>query len=397
MRVSASFILSALLVQEGAARPSRYQPPPQPKKSIYIMSNEPANSVIAVPIGMDGKLYGGTCTATGGMGATTIDGATHMPPLSDGLVSQSCLTVAGHKLFAVNAGSNTVSMLSIDSNDATKLKMVGKPVAVPGQFPNTVAASRKHKIVCVGTTGAVAGISCSSFTKHAVGTMDALRPFDLKQTTPPMGPTNTVSEVFFSEDENTLYATVKGDPATKKMGFLVSYAVKTTSKGPVVSHKGTFSSPTGTAVLFGSSPIRGSSNLFVTDASFGGAVLSFNSAGVASVKGKSTVAGQKATCWATISPATNTAFVTDVAVNRLVEMSLNDASIIAEIDLSANGDPGMIDLKATGKYVYALAPGVGETHPAVTVVDAMKKVQVQHFDLKGLGASSRAQGMALFV
>lgn len=96
MRVSASFILSALLVQEGAARPSRYEPPSQPKKSIYILSNEPANSVIAVPIGMDGKLYGGTCTATGGMGATTIDGATQMPPLSDGLVSQSCLTVAGH-------------------------------------------------------------------------------------------------------------------------------------------------------------------------------------------------------------------------------------------------------------------------------------------------------------
>ncbi|KAF7557962.1 hypothetical protein G7Z17_g247 [Cylindrodendrum hubeiense] len=396
MRVSASFVLSSwltLLVQESAARPSLCEN----AKSIYVMSNEDVNSVIAVPIGKNGKLFGGTSTATGGKGARVIDGTTHVSALTDGLVSQSCLTVAGHKLFAVNPGSNTVTMFSIDRKDATKLKMVGKPAAVPGEFPNTVAASKKHKIVCVGTSGAVAGVSCTSFSRHGMGAMDALRPFDLKQTTPPVGPLNTVSQVFFSEDQNTLFVTVKGDPTKGNTGFLASFPVKYTSKGAVISKNGIRSSPAGTAVLFGSSPIAGSRDIFVTDASFGGAVLSFNSVGVASVKGKAAIDGQKATCWSTISPETNTAFVTDVATNRLVEMSLEDASIISKIDLSANGDPGMIDLRAAGNFIYALSPGNGTTNPAVTVVHATKKVQVQHFELQGLGASNRAQGVAVLL
>jgi hypothetical protein len=92
------------------------------------------------------------------------------------------------KLFTVNAGSNTISMFTIDKADPTKLKMVGKPVAVPGEFPNTIAASEKNKLVCVGMTGAVAGISCAPFdARNGIGKMDNLRKFDIKQSTPPVG------------------------------------------------------------------------------------------------------------------------------------------------------------------------------------------------------------------
>ena len=300
-------------------------------------------------------------------------------------------------LFAVNAGSNTLSMFAIDAQDPTKLTLLGQPVTIPGEFPVTVAASKKNKLACVGTTGAKAGVSCASFSRRGLGAMDGLRPFDLKQTTPPVGPTNTVSQVFFSNDGLTLFSTVKGDPPKNNTGFLAAFPVQAGSQQAraAVAQQGTFSSPAGTAVLFGSSTIPGSTDLFVTDASFGGAVLGVDGKGAGTVKGKGAVDGQKATCWAAVSPATNTAFVTDVATNRLVEMSLTDASIQGQIDLSANGDPGLIDLRAAGNFVYALSPGNGTTQAAVTVVDARSKKQVQHFQLQGLGVGRNAQGLSL--
>src|SRR5512142_2473180 len=98
-------------------------------------------------------------------------------------------------------------MFAIDAKDPSKLTMVGKPAAIPGEFPNTVAASMKNSLACVATTGAKAGVSCASFSSEGLGTMDGLRPFNLGQTTPPVGPTNTVSQVFFSNDGSTLFST----------------------------------------------------------------------------------------------------------------------------------------------------------------------------------------------
>lgn len=298
-------------------------------------------------------------------------------------------------------------MFAIDAQDPTKLTMVGNPVNVPGEFPVTVGASTQHNLACVGMSGSTAGVSCALFdATQGLGAMDALRPFDLGQTTPPVGPTNTVSHVFFSDDQSTMFTTVKGDPTKNNTGFLASFPVNAASQcqAASVAAEGTQSSPNGTAVLFGSSPIAGSSDLFVTDASFGAAVLSTQQAAggsaqgsnaAAEVVGQGAIENQKATCWVAISPATNTAFVTDVGVNHVVEMSLDDASILGETDLSANGDPGLIDLKAAGNMIYALSPGNGTTNAAVTVMDANSKMQVQHLDMASLGLDANAQGMAV--
>ncbi|KAK7458630.1 hypothetical protein Landi51_01453 [Colletotrichum acutatum] len=286
-------------------------------------------------------------------------------------------------------------MFTIDPSNPTRLTMMGRPVSVPGQFPNTIAASMKHNIVCVGCSGAQSGVSCARFSTYGLESMDTLRPVGLSQTTPPVGPTNTISQVFFSNDQGYLFTTVKGDPSQNKTGFLGAYKVN--SEG-LVEQSGPQSSPNGTAVLFGSSTIPKSNNLFVTDASFGGAVLSFDSkTSTASVKGMGVISGQKATCWVAVSSATGSAFVTDVGTNRLVEMSLNDASIKGILDLSANGDPGLTDLRASGRFVYALSPGNGTTQSAITVVDAVAKKQVQHFALGELGVGKSAQGMAVML
>ena len=371
-------------------------------KAVYFITNDiQGNAVVALPIGSNGMLSKGSVTKTGGAGSIALGGETKQPAVPDALVGQSALTVAGNNIFAVNAGSNTLSMLAISPSNPTCLTMVGKPVAIPGEFPNTVAASMKGKLVCVGTTGAKAGISCAGFSSKGLGQMDNLRTFNIGQQTPPLGPTNTVSQTFFSNDESKLFTTVKGDPAVNNTGFLSVFPVQMGRNGKAtLSMKDTRSSPKGTAVLFGSAPIPNKQDsIFATDASFGAAILNLDGE-QATVAASQAIDGQKATCWATISAKTNSAFVTDVGVNRVVEMSLKDASIVKELDLSANGDPGLIDLKSAGNFIYALSPGNATSGTAITVLDvsggqgSMK--QVQHFELSDI-AKNTAMGMAVLL
>ncbi|KAL2417535.1 hypothetical protein ABEF91_006988 [Exophiala dermatitidis] len=397
--LAASLTLAAPSPHRGQAGSGRSGFP----TAVYLLTNEANNAVVALPVGADGTLSLGKVTGTGGAGANSIDGTSNQPAAPDALIGQSALTVAGNHLFAVNAGSNTLTMLSIDPQNPTQLAMVGQPVNLPGEFPNTVAASIRHRLVCVGTTGAANGVSSSRFSRNGLVGMDNLRSFGLKQSTPPVGPTNSVSQLFFSQDESKLFATVKGDPATGNTGFFSAFSVigHGRHQSASVSAQDVRSSPNGTAVLFGSANIPGTSSVFATDASFGAAILAVDpKSGQASLAAKQAIDGQKATCWATISPATSSAFVTDVGVNRLLEMSLEDASILFITDLSANGDPGLIDLKAAGNFVYALSPGNGTTPASVSVLDVSggqgSAKLFQHFALQGLGAGKNSQGMAVF-
>ncbi|KAJ5118278.1 hypothetical protein N7448_009992 [Penicillium atrosanguineum] len=363
-------------------------------KAVYFQLNEQHNAVVSIPIGTDGTLHGGVITRTDGMGSDGIDGATMMPAGPDALSSQGSVVVNDNYLFAVNAGSNTLSMFKIDANDATKLSMIGMPAAIPGDFPVTVAASVKRNVVCVGYTGAKAGTSCASFTPDGINQMEQVLDFDLGQTTPPTGPTNTVAQVFFTANDTRLITTVKGDPTTNKTGFISVLPFKDSCSTDFELHD-TRSTPSGTAVLFGGVNIPDTSDLFITDASFGTTLLDLNpTTDTVSLQSKVIIEGQKATCWAAYSQARESFFVTDAATNRLIEISEDGSSIMSILDLN-NGDPGMVDLQTSGRFVYALSPGNGTTPAAITVVDSFKGQQIQHFKLDKLGAGKLSQGMAI--
>ncbi|KAA8649490.1 uncharacterized protein ATNIH1004_002161 [Aspergillus tanneri] len=370
-------------------------------KAIYFLSNNAENAVVAVPINPDGTLHDGTVTITGGTGSNAIDRGTNETATPDALLSQGALSIVGQHLFAVNAGSNTLTMMSISDSDPTKLSLVGKSVVVPGEFPNTVAASAKHQLVCVGTTGAKAGISCSTYSPtNGLGEMDELRAFDLGQTTPPMGPVNTVSHTFFSADETRLLTTVKGDPSVNNTGFVSVFKVDAARDGPSrLAAKDIRSSPMGTAVLFGTEQIPGTSSFFATDASFGGAILSLDTeTDKTFLIANETVPDQQATCWVTISPTTGTAFVTDPLTNHIVEMNITDAEVITDLHTDPyNAATGFIDLAAAGNFVYALSPGNGTSEAAVMVLDVSggpgSAKAIQNFGLGALGVGGNAQGM----
>ena len=367
-------------------------------KVIYFMSNDAfGNSIVAMKVAADGTLLDGSITATGGKGMSGIDGMTNLSAGPDALFSQSALKVEGTMILAVNPGSNTMTMMTIDAADPTKLSMVGQPVDTMGEFPNTAAISPKNKIACVGNTGAQAGIAC-----FAIDAQTGLKPlmqqqigFPIGQKTPPVGPTNTVSQVLFNQDETMLLTPVKGDPTKNNTGFL---SILPIMDGGYPATQDTRTSPSGTAVLFGTALVPNTQNILATDAAFGAVTISIPSAKsntVPEVLAKTVIAGQVATCWAAVSPSTKTAFVTDVAVNHLVEVDPANGQILQSTNMP-NNNPGMIDLVAAGKMVYALSPGNGTTKAAVAVIDVSKRPAklVQNFEPKGAGISS--QGLTAF-
>ncbi|KAJ8128318.1 hypothetical protein O1611_g5315 [Lasiodiplodia mahajangana] len=79
-------------------------------------------------------------------------------------------------------------------------------------------------------------------------------------------------------------------------------------------------------------------------------------------------------------------------------MSAKDASIISMIDLADTGASGFIDLKASGAFLYALAPGNGTVEAMIAVLDisggpSTAKL-IQQFSLQGI-AGFNSQGMAI--
>ncbi|KAI9806978.1 MAG: hypothetical protein M1833_002636 [Piccolia ochrophora] len=365
------------------------------KAVYYITNSAQGNAVVALKINYDGTLSDGSTTMTGGNGAQIIDGKTGQPAATDALASQGALAVAGQMMVVVNAGSNTLTMFAIDAADPTVLSMVGEPVDTMGEFPVSVGASAALSTACVGNTGAVAGVACFTMSADTglTATDGALRPFDLGQSTPPVGPENNVAHVLFNDDSSALLATVKGDPSKNNTGFLAAFPVA--ADGAVATHA-VRSSPAGTAVLFGAANVPGTRHVVATDASFGVATLALTPDGTASLLNNASIPGQKATCWATLSRTTNTAFVTDVAVNSLHEFDPLTGELVAAIPDVGNGNPGMLDLATAGGFVYALAPGNSSAPGAVAVFDVGrgrgKAVAVQNF-VPRVGVPNTAMSM----
>ena len=110
---------------------------------VYTLTNAAAgNRVLVFDRGADGTLTAAGSVATGGNGGA--------------LGSQGALAMSGdrHWLYAVNAGSNTISMFSVDQGDALTLTDV---VASGGLDPNSVTAS--GDIVYVLNAGGTPNIS----------------------------------------------------------------------------------------------------------------------------------------------------------------------------------------------------------------------------------------------
>ncbi|KAJ3804881.1 hypothetical protein F5876DRAFT_82481 [Lentinula aff. lateritia] len=147
--------------------------------------------------------------ATGGMGLHGITGGNTGP---DGFFRQGSVAVSNvtNMLVAVNPGSGTVSLFSVNPSDPSDLTLIG------GQWPMSVTFNKAGDFVCGSNGGEVNGVRYTVFPYTKLpGSSGRHHPLPgINQTTPAAGPTNTVSQILFSSDSSKLLVAYSGTTPT---------------------------------------------------------------------------------------------------------------------------------------------------------------------------------------
>ncbi|KAJ7248167.1 hypothetical protein B0H12DRAFT_728939 [Mycena haematopus] len=374
----------------------------------FFITNEPTgNFVVAAAIGSDGKLTLRQATSTQGLGSHGAPGVGPDALFTQGAVQASA---AGKIVAAVNPGSDTISVFTIDPTNPTNLEMIGKPVGSGGQFPVSLAINEAGNTVCALNGGAINGVACFSVdkTKGLVPIANTVRSLNLNQTTPANGPPGTVSQVIFNEDNTQLIASVKGVPPTP--GIFAVWDIA--ADGSLSQDFKAVQPAKGGLLPFSMTLIKGKNAIFATDAGVGVDVVDFSGgvqAGVAS--GASSILpikGQQATCWSSFSPATGNYYVTDVGTSDLTEINVdkNLKPTVVTQYAQGNGTSTLDNAVASvGKkdFIYILAPGA--TQVRVLSLNAPgKATALQTVDIAGPAkaagltvSAAHLQGMTTFI
>jgi DNA-binding beta-propeller fold protein YncE len=133
-----ALVAAALLAGPAAAHPGS-------PGALFVQTDNPAgNAVVAYDRGADGSLRPAATYPTGGLGGV-LDGS-----VVDHLASQGSLTYdrASGLLYAVNAGSDTVTVFAVDGDRLIRRQVVPSS----GDFPVSVAA-RDHVVYVLNARG----------------------------------------------------------------------------------------------------------------------------------------------------------------------------------------------------------------------------------------------------
>jgi 6-phosphogluconolactonase (cycloisomerase 2 family) len=336
------------------------------KAAAYFITNEDTgNFIVAMDIDTnDGKLKLARAISTGGVGD---HGKSNGP---DALFSQGSIKASsnGEFLVAVNAGSNTVSLFSIDKKNPSTLKLVGGPTSSEGEFPVSVAIHPANDVVCVLNGGRINNVQCFSINKKKGlkaldGTHRSLKLKDL--TTSPKGPEKTVSHILFSEKGDTLLASIKGDGG-KNPGFVAAWEVKDKKLSKEFKK---VTVPDGGNLPFGMAVIPDKNAILATDPAAGFEVLDLSSVSGNAKKfeGKSNVVkidGQKAVCWAAHSKKTGNFYLSDIGTSKVTEVNIDGNSlkgkVVKQVDLKSDSSLVDIDIASFNNnkdFIYVLAAG----------------------------------------
>jgi hypothetical protein len=163
-----------------------------PPGAVYVLSNQPSgNSVLVYSRAANGILNYEATYPTGGKGAGTG---------TDPLGSQGSLTLASGFLFAVNPGSNDVSLFAVDGSKLTLLDR--KPSG--GQMPVSVTVKGPIAYVLnAGGTPNIKGFIVDALGKHLVPLPGSERPLAGGKSAQP-------AQVKFAPEGNELLVTEKG-------------------------------------------------------------------------------------------------------------------------------------------------------------------------------------------
>lgn len=337
----AAFAVTACSDGTGVSDPSRSAPLLQRATNlragaVYTMTNAAGgNEVLAFDRSPDGSLSPAGAFATGGSGSgSTLANA------------QGALVLSGQQnlLFAVNAGSDQVSVLAVE-NDGLRLVDI-EPSG--GDMPISVAVHGRLVYVLNNASGSISG-----FTVDGKGD---LTPIAGSSRTVTGGAAAAPAQVEFSPDGAILVVTGKAT------NVIDTYVVG--GDGLVAGPR---ANPSSGATPFGFA-FDQHGTLVVSEA-FGGAP---NQGAVSSYRadgdvGLTTVSGtvrdnQAAPCWIVITDNGRFVYTTNTASGSISSYLLRrdgTLTLLESVAGTTNGGPTDAALSRGSRYLYALVPGTG--------------------------------------
>jgi 6-phosphogluconolactonase (cycloisomerase 2 family) len=339
-RLGLSFVavlaLSALFAGAsfGAAADGRDQ-----GRAVFVLTdNTTANQVVAYDRAADGSLKQAGSYATGGKGGVLAGSVV------DHTASQGALAYDASRglLFAVNAGSSTVSVFRVSGDRLALTQVVGSG----GSFPVSIAVHGGLVYVLNALNGgSVQGYAL--FGDFLLPLLGSGRPLELNPAATPQF-TTTPGQVAFSPDGSKLIVTTKGNSSAidvfrfGRAGYL--------SFAPVVN------------VVPGAVPFAVSfdhaGNLVVAEAGTNAlATFSLNSDGT--VSPLDTVAtGQAATCW--VAAAGSFFYASNAGSGTLSDFASGAGGSLTLLGTTPT-DGGTVDAAATpdGSFLYVQTGALG--------------------------------------
>ncbi len=304
--------------------------------AVFVQTgNLNANTVVAYKRSAKGRLTKAGVYQTGGKGGQ-LEGSKVDYVASQGSLAMDAET---DTLFAVNAGSNTITEFAVDGTKLTREAIVPSG----GEFPASVAVSGESLYVLNARGGgSIQGYSLKSGKPKLIKGWN--RPLGLDPTATPEF-THTPGQVAFTPDGSKLIVTTKGNTSSIDVFAVKNGAV---AKTPVIT-----SLPE--AVPF-AVDFDGAGNLLVSEAG-PNAIASFKIASNGSLTplAAAVPTGQEATCW--ITTVGNTAFVSNAGSGTVSAFGVKGSALTPLGNTLTS--PGTVDSATVGTYLYVQTGGEG--------------------------------------
>lgn len=260
--------------------------PPPPPHALFVQTDAPTgNQILTYQRGSDGTVSLAGTYATGG------DGGTETGATADPLASQGSLTLAlgGQVLLAVNAGSNSISVFSVNGTQLTLTQTLGSE----GTFPSSIAVHGPWvEVLDAGGQGKVAEFKFTG--SHLAAVAGEVRSLSLGNASPVPGFLASPGEVGFTPSGTQLVVTTKASTKLASSYLVLSVSPSgTLGTSPVVT-----ASATPAAYSF---EFDGSGHLVATEAGTSTvSTYTVNANGSLTLLG-SVSDGAAALCWISVS------------------------------------------------------------------------------------------------
>ncbi|OLC75188.1 MAG: hypothetical protein AUH83_08380 [Deltaproteobacteria bacterium 13_1_40CM_4_68_19] len=304
--------------------------------AVFVQTNAPdGNAIVIYDRSQDGTLTLAAAAPTGGNGSRAVGAP------SDPLASQNSLVYdRSHQLlFAVNAGSDTVSVFTVDGDELELTQVVSSG----GPFPVSISVRKNLAYVLdAGLAGFVSGFRIDD--DHLDPLEGSTCALGLANTNPPFF-LSSPAQVGFTPDGKHLIVT------TKSFNLVDVFAVDhdgLLSAQPVQNAEAPLPFP----FIFGPADLL----VLATAGNSSVETFSVDQGGTLVPRGAPVPDGQAAACW--IVAARDFAYVANTGSNDISQYRVRgDGSAVLVNAIAASGIPGATDMTTAsgGNFLYVLS------------------------------------------